>query len=71
VASSLAADSRRARHQLLRTALLFGGSRSPYQEPFPFSPVTSVPDDEGKYTHVNQNLAEISSIEFALIHSGA
>jgi len=41
VAPSLAADSRRARHSLLRTALLLGGSRSPYQEPFPFSPVTS------------------------------
>jgi hypothetical protein len=24
--------------------------RTPYQEPFPFSPVTSVPDDARKYT---------------------
>jgi hypothetical protein len=38
---SLAADSRRARYSLLRTADL-SGSRSPYQEPFPISPFTFV-----------------------------
>jgi len=39
----------RARHWLLRTACFTrAGLRS--QEPFPFSPVSFLPDDERKYT---------------------
>jgi hypothetical protein len=33
--------------ELLRTAERFRRSRSPFQEPFPFSPVGFPPDDEG------------------------
>jgi hypothetical protein len=48
VASSLAADPCRARTHCF--ARLVCKDRTPSREPFPISPVTCVPDDEGKYT---------------------
>ena len=54
MASSLAADFRRARVSLLRTAFRFGKAGLGFRERFPFSPVTFVPDNEGKYTEVQE-----------------
>ena len=53
--------SRRARHWLLRTATCFR-NRSSCQERFPFPPVTSVPDDEGKYIELLEISAENSVV---------
>jgi len=67
---SLAADSRRARYSLLRTADL-SGSRSPYQEPFPISPFTFVPDDGGKYIAPARKTARFGEREKTVIHHPA
>jgi hypothetical protein len=50
VAWSLAADFRRARIYLLRTVFRSQKAGLSCQELSPISPVTFMPDDEGKYT---------------------
>ena len=53
---------------LLRTAQLLRRSRTPYQEPFPFSPVSFPPDDEGKYIEDLTNHLRNPHIARAVIH---
>jgi hypothetical protein len=64
---SLAADSRRARYRLLRTADL-SGSRTPCQEPFPISSFTFVLDDAANYIASFEKAAEIRQSPFSVIH---
>jgi hypothetical protein len=68
---SLAADSRRARTCLLRTASLLLEVGLRITKPFPFSPFTFVPDDEGKYIEVILDLREISTSGISIIHRRA
>jgi hypothetical protein len=68
VASSLAADFRRARHQLLCTALLLEEVELCFQEPFPFSPVTSMADDDEKYSAPLNKSKENSNTIKTLFH---
>jgi len=68
VAWSLAADFRRARICLLCTVFRYLKAGLNCQEHSPFSPVTFVPDDGGKYTTARQKSDVFSSSEILLIH---
>ena len=64
---SLAADSRRARNWLLRTAMIKRESDLAW-EPFPISPFTFVPDDEGDITGNARKGLKISRGVVGVIH---